>query len=56
MLTPGSFTFTTIGPLVQPVRDDGDHPIDSTFGHELRVEEIRRDPSGTIIIQPIAKG
>jgi len=43
------------GPLVQLLGDDGDHVTTALSYHKLPTEEVRRDPSGRFIIQPMVK-
>ena len=52
--TPGCSAHAS--PTVQPLGDDGGHAIAAPSHHEMPPHEIRRDPSGIVIIQPLGKG
>jgi len=40
---------------VQPLGDDGDHATVAPSHHEIHPDEVRRDPSGRVIIQSLGK-
>jgi len=61
-VTPDPIVDPTLGcsahasPSVQPLGDDGDHATTAPSHHEMPPHEVRCDPSGRVIIQPLSKG
>ena len=61
-VTPVPIVDPTLGcsahasPSVPPLGDDGDHATVVPSHHEMPPDEVRRDPSGRVIIQPLGKG
>jgi len=52
--TPGCSSHAD--PSVHPLGDDVDHAKTAPSYHKPPTDEVRRDPSGRVIIQPLGRG